>query len=269
MIDLGPLATCVHLWALSYSTRHLTDGHISRKSLLGCTWVAEKSQRSRVTRLLVRNRLWVEAGDGFDIIGWDGFLRKRADVLEERAKSTVRKQDQREREKAKRHGVTSLHGRDRHGVPDPTRTPLGVRGGEGPNASVPNGDAPNAALAYVFDSDSPPHGAEKRGEGRCSDCDQNVDERYALYENDDEASTLWLTTAARSPDDRPVEIACGECAAQLLTIVGFCSGCDNRIFENEPGYRRTPDGYLCGKCEEPKALAIEDLDNIVFDKEET
>ncbi len=120
-LSIGAQATCVHLWALAYCGRHESDGHISRKSLLGCSWVASSSQRSRVTSSLVRDGLWVESGDGWDIPTWADYILSRADLEERRAATAERKRRFDSKRKKKSNGVTASQPRDGNAAPGPAR----------------------------------------------------------------------------------------------------------------------------------------------------
>ncbi len=76
---------------------------------------------------------------------------------------------------------------------------------------VKNLGAPDAALDSVFDSVSPPLGAEEQGAGECGRCLHSVAMRYALYAVTDWVpGELWLAVARQEPDDDLLAL-CRDC----------------------------------------------------------
>lgn len=121
MVKAGPLATMVAIWALCHSSRHLTDGHVARESLLGCTWVASKSQRHRAIGRLIVAGFWVESGDGFDIVDPFQYLQESAVVKEKRRQNAERQARWREKQRAAHNGASNGVTEDgRNAPPDPT-----------------------------------------------------------------------------------------------------------------------------------------------------
>ena len=121
-----PQALGLHVMALTYCTRHHTDGLVDRE------YVTEKApsarQRDRMTAALVDAGLWDEHADGWTIHDFLDFNPSRADIEEKRRADADRKARGRATQSAKRpRGVraesdrTPARVRDASSGPVPTR----------------------------------------------------------------------------------------------------------------------------------------------------
>jgi hypothetical protein len=108
--ELDDRAFRIHVWALCYSARHLTDGFLAHEALAGCPLVTRRYTLDRAQEGLVSARLWVRRKRGFQIRDYLSFNPSRAQV-QENVRRTLSARP--ERENARRswrysvsHGVT-------------------------------------------------------------------------------------------------------------------------------------------------------------------
>jgi hypothetical protein len=126
LVAAGPVAFAVATWAICWSARHLTDGEIPRSSLIGCTFVANRSQLSRVTRRLEVAGFWTRTDDGYQIVEPRQYLQDPDVVREKRAANARRQAEWRKRQRGLSHVTSRVTGATRNAPPDPD--PEGVRG---------------------------------------------------------------------------------------------------------------------------------------------
>jgi len=130
----------VHLSALSYASRNLTDGHVDRHLPRRLT---NHLRVASFVRELVESGLWDETDDGYQIHDYLDFQPSRAEILERREKNAERKR--RSRSKAG-HGVTDAVTGDvtPRGSPRPPSRPV-------PKHSVSSSTEPQGSPALDDD----------------------------------------------------------------------------------------------------------------------
>lgn len=82
VVGLSDRAFRVHVRAISYSARQLTDGHIPAGALRELA-----ASRKAVTELISAS-LWHESGDGYQINDYLAYNPSRSKVLADRAKNS-------------------------------------------------------------------------------------------------------------------------------------------------------------------------------------
>jgi hypothetical protein len=144
---LSEEAFALHIHAIFYASRALTDGVIAR----GMVRRLSKAEDVRpLLRELLSAGLWLEHEHGFAIHDYLDYQPSRAEVLEQRAANTDRKRRQRS---GGRNGVASVaeaepeSGRDDSetssgGSPDTDRSPAGTTTGTDPGIRAMSGDVP-------------------------------------------------------------------------------------------------------------------------------
>lgn len=126
---LSPAAIGLHVCALCYCNRNLTDGEI-RKGIE--KRLTSTSSTSRLVNQLVGAGLWLDEGESWRIHDYLDFQPSKAKVQADRAAALERQRRSRERRAAAKSSVTEVSQRDKpvsHGpvtaprpVPDPTPT---------------------------------------------------------------------------------------------------------------------------------------------------
>lgn len=105
----------LHVCALCYCNRQLTDGHVEKGYEHRLTEMSTAATNRAVT-MLVDRKLWYDCGDHWLIHGFLDYQPSRDDVLAERAAGAERQRKSRERrareEAEKRASVTHLSQRD-------------------------------------------------------------------------------------------------------------------------------------------------------------
>lgn len=125
LVKAGPLAFSLAVWALAYSSRHLTNGRVTFEALKGCPWVTRLSALNRACEALKVAGFWKETETGFRINDPFQYLQKAAAVKEKRRQAAARQAAWRER---KRQGRNALRDalREKTVTHPPTPTPKGV-----------------------------------------------------------------------------------------------------------------------------------------------
>jgi hypothetical protein len=87
VVEAGAEASGLYVWALAYSSRHLTDGHVSP------AWVAQVmgKRAARVAEALVTAGLWEVNGSGWVIHDYLTYNPTKAQVEDKRRKDSERK----------------------------------------------------------------------------------------------------------------------------------------------------------------------------------
>lgn len=161
--DVGADVAMLHLSALAYSARQMTDGRIPRRQLRRLWPVDDLDQAVRV---LVDAGWWEAIGDGYAISTWRDHLLS-ADEVERKRASNRERQERFRRHKAGDHSMcqrcTAVRGNAlrnglSHGVSNapPIRSdpsvPTGRRGGQ---AGGKTADPDNRVASPPFDPDCP------------------------------------------------------------------------------------------------------------------
>jgi hypothetical protein len=118
--QLDDRAFRIHIWALCYCARQLTDGFLAHEVLAGCPLVTRRYTLDRAQVSLVGARLWARRKRGFQIRDYLHFNPSRAQVLEKRKADAERQA--RARERARALALLRESQRDeneRHAPPDP------------------------------------------------------------------------------------------------------------------------------------------------------
>src|SRR4051812_9685997 len=92
VVSIGKTALAVHVWAICYSARHLTDGFIALGALSGCPWVSKRSALESALGRLEGAGLWERREGGFEINDYLDYNPTAAKVKEKRAASAERQQ---------------------------------------------------------------------------------------------------------------------------------------------------------------------------------
>jgi len=98
---LTPAAGWLHVCALCYCNRHLTDGAIP-KTIVNRLTSSSAPATAKAVELLVHAKLWIDAGDDWQIHDFNDFQPTREKVLEERDKAAERQRKAREKAMEKR-----------------------------------------------------------------------------------------------------------------------------------------------------------------------
>lgn len=90
LADVAPEAGFLHIRAISYSTRHMTDGFLSDSALTAL--MPDASERARATEVLVEEGVWYRDGDkGYVIHDFLDWNPSRAQIMEKRLRDRERK----------------------------------------------------------------------------------------------------------------------------------------------------------------------------------
>jgi hypothetical protein len=120
VLSIGKTALAVHVWAICYCARHLTDGFVSLGALSGCPWVSKRSALESALGRLEGAGLWKRQGNGFEINDYLDFNPTAAKVKAKRAAAAERqarwRDNQEKRLRRDSNGVTPL---PRNAHPDP------------------------------------------------------------------------------------------------------------------------------------------------------
>jgi hypothetical protein len=132
----GPLALALHVAALSYCNRNLTDGAITKARAARLLALDEPAE---VIRALIDAGLWLDAGESVTIADFHDWQPSREDVEKRRADTAARTQRWRDRQ---RDAVTGRV-RDASSTHAPSRPgPKGKGTGTGVRSSADAPDLP-------------------------------------------------------------------------------------------------------------------------------
>lgn len=146
ILAVGGDAAWLHVCALAYAARNLTDGHIPAAAL---TRLSDRRNPSTLASRLVDVGIWHPSpdGDGWQIHDFLDYQPSAAKVRETRDAAAERQRRAREAAAARRSGVTPMSQRDSqrdmpvsHAPPDPTRPeykPQTHRARPSPNGTTP------------------------------------------------------------------------------------------------------------------------------------
>jgi hypothetical protein len=140
ILELDDRTFRIHVWALCYCARHLTDGLLVLGVLRGCPLVTRKYTLDRVLRCLVGAGLWKEVDGGYIIRDFLDYNPDRAQVLENRRLHAERQARYRERQKRPRNAAGDAS--PKKGVTHPPTPPpkAGERDAAPRGASLPLND---------------------------------------------------------------------------------------------------------------------------------
>jgi hypothetical protein len=117
----SPTALAVHMWAMCYVSRHLTEGFVPEGILGGCPWVSKRSVLQRALELLESSRLWHRVEGGWQIHDFLDYNPDAASVREKRQQNAERQSRWRARQKERRNAVSNgVTEEGRNAPPDPT-----------------------------------------------------------------------------------------------------------------------------------------------------
>jgi hypothetical protein len=133
--ELDDRAFRIHIWALWYSARHLTDGFIAHEALAGCPLVSRRYTLDRAQASLIGARLWKRRKRGIQIRDFLEFNPSRAQVLDKRQQNADRQARYRERHKQPRNA--SRNASRAEGVTHTPTPPQKAGNGTAPLGSVP------------------------------------------------------------------------------------------------------------------------------------
>lgn len=106
VLAAGPAAAWLHVCALGYCCRHLTDGVFSKAVVPQLS--SALKQPSKLAAILVENGMWLDEGGNYRIHDFHVYQRSRAKVLADREATTERVAHFRERRRNEtRNAVTS------------------------------------------------------------------------------------------------------------------------------------------------------------------
>lgn len=145
VLKVGPIGVAIHLWAMCYCARFLTDGLVPIEALVGCPWVSKKDARATAVRRLEGAGLWEAVEGGYQIHDFLAYNPDAASVKEKRAKAAERQARWRERQKARHNAVKPSFGNavtNASPTPPPERggSPLSLNGGAQADAAPPIDD---------------------------------------------------------------------------------------------------------------------------------
>jgi hypothetical protein len=129
VLPIGTTALAVHVWALCYCAKHLTDGRVSLGMLWGCPWVSKRSALISAVERLVGAGLWEWAEGGFAIHDYLDHNPDAAQVKESRRLKAERQARWLARKKECEDGrrdASRKRTKDASRVGPPTPTPKGV-----------------------------------------------------------------------------------------------------------------------------------------------
>jgi hypothetical protein len=137
----GPLAAWLHVVAMCYCARHLTDGIVPKSK---AKRLADIPSVGRHIAALVDAGLWEDAGENYVLHDYLDYQPSRTEVLAERAQARDRMAKRRREPNPKLVGSSPEHpenngrssGTPVFGDPDPSR-PIQVKGGENLRAAAP------------------------------------------------------------------------------------------------------------------------------------
>lgn len=135
IVGLSDYAFRLHLTALCYAARHMTDGVIDEKALRHCSAGVSRSSRMRAKNELLNATIWHKTRTGYEIHQFTEYQRSKDDRLADRAKTAERVT----RWRGRRNAVTSESGNGvSNAAPDQTRpiTPLPPQVGEQENGDL-------------------------------------------------------------------------------------------------------------------------------------
>jgi hypothetical protein len=135
--QLRKSAFCLHVWALCYCARHLTDGFIEPSGYRGNPWVSKRSAQDAALRELESTGLWTPADGGYRIHDYLQYNPDRAQVLEKRRLAAERQARFRERRERRRNASDNASTRAPV-TPVPTPKGVGVEEPATPLAGVPS-----------------------------------------------------------------------------------------------------------------------------------
>jgi hypothetical protein len=120
VISIGKTALALHVWAICYSARHLTDGRIDLGVPSGCPWVSKRSALEGALGRLVGAGLWKPVDGGFEINDYLDYNPSAAKVREKRATAAERQRRWRDnQEKRLRRSSNGVTPSPRNAHPDP------------------------------------------------------------------------------------------------------------------------------------------------------
>jgi hypothetical protein len=99
LVGIGPTALAVHVWALCYCSRHLTDGFVDLSATKGIPWVSKRSAREGAIERLIGAGLWSREDGGYLIHDFLEYNPDAANVREKRRLKAERQARWRERKK--------------------------------------------------------------------------------------------------------------------------------------------------------------------------
>jgi hypothetical protein len=134
VLKVGTTALAVHVWALCYCARHLTEGFVSLEVLTGCPWVSKRSALTRALGRLEGAGLWEREDGGFRIHDYLKYNPTAAQVLEKRRLKTERQARWRKRKERRVDAVVDASTSNGVDVP-PHPAPKGA-GGRTPAAPL-------------------------------------------------------------------------------------------------------------------------------------
>jgi hypothetical protein len=137
--QLGKPAFCLHVWALCYCARHLTDGFIEPSGYRGNPWVSKRSAQDAALRELERTGLWTPVDGGYCIHDYLQYNPDRAEVLEKRRQVAERQARWRAKREQRRNASRNASTTERvDGPPTPTPKGVGVEEPATPFGGVPS-----------------------------------------------------------------------------------------------------------------------------------
>lgn len=89
VVSAGAEASGLYVWALTYSSRHLTDGHVP------CAWVQQVvgARAKKLAGLLVEHGLWEVNGTGWLVHDYHDYNPTAESIRTKRQKDSERKKD--------------------------------------------------------------------------------------------------------------------------------------------------------------------------------
>jgi len=126
ILELDDRMFRIHVWALCYCARHLTDGLLALGVLRGCPLVTRKYTLDRVLRCLVGAGLWKEVEGGYIIRDFLDYNPDAASVKEKRRQNAERQERYREAQKRRANAPSNALPKKR--VTHPPTPPLAGKG---------------------------------------------------------------------------------------------------------------------------------------------
>lgn len=214
IIAAGPMASWLHVCALAYCNRYLTDGFVPEGQV---PKLSSLNQPRRLAAALVRVGLWEEAVGGFRVHDFLNYQPSRVQVEAEREVDRKRKAAGRAAQgrdsNGKFSGIPPESDRNPSGLPPESEgTPSGIRkssAGPAPSPSPSPKPLDNKVPTHVQQRE-PPAGQKPR--------DVNISKRMgaacvgrnrSLVTAEAEAVTVW---ARQYVDDQLIDEAIGFCA---------------------------------------------------------
>jgi hypothetical protein len=178
VVGLRATAIALHMEALCYCARHLTDGFVPVSVPFRSRFVPKWETRQRAILELKGTGLWIEVEGGFQIHDYLDWNPDRASVLEKRRRATERKRRSRAKQKSK------VSRRDKAVTRDTGHSPPLPFPKEGEEEAAPLGRAapPPEATCVTCERD----GLELSlfaGQWWCSGCLADYHRPHGLYEN--------------------------------------------------------------------------------------